>query len=166
MKTDHTLTGDQLRELVEYRPDGSLWWREQTHHAQRVDKPLGSPAGKLGRLQCQIAGAHRYVHRLVWLYHRNEWPAGQIDHINGDPHDNRIENLRVVNNAQNSRNRRHRGVSFDRRKAARPWRARIMLDGRSISLGYYDTEAEAMAEYERAKLHYHPTYRTGIAAST
>lgn len=60
-------------------------------------------------------------------------------------------------------NRRIRGVTYERR--ASKWRARIMVDGRSISLGYYATEAEALAEYQRAKLIYHEAYRTGIAAA-
>lgn len=165
MKTDHTLTAARLRELVDYRDDGTLWWRDAALRAKKPGKPLGYRAGRLGRLQASIDGVPRYVHRLIWLFHHGEWPDGQIDHINGDPHDNRIENLRVVTAAGNSRNRRHRGISFDRRKASRPWRARIMVDGRSISLGYFDTEAEALAEYQRAKLAHHPTYASGIASS-
>lgn len=160
MKTDHTLTATRLRELVEYR-DGALYWRPG--HGRTLG-PIGSRAGRNGRLQVHIDGTARYVHRLVWLYHHGEWPDGQIDHINGDKHDHRIENLRVVSNAENTQNvlRRTGGVTRESRVRARPWRARIMVSGRSISLGYFATEHEARAEYLRAKAVYHEPWRTGL----
>jgi hypothetical protein len=161
MKTDHTLTGARLRLLTEYR-DGALYWRPG--HG-RTNGPLGSRAGREGRLQVHVDGVARYVHHLVWLYHHDEWPIGQVDHINGNKHDHRIENLRVVTNSQNAQNRRIRGVTFEKRQATRPWRARIMVDQKSISLGYFATEAEALAEYQRAKLLYHEPFATGIAAA-
>lgn len=164
MKSDHRLTADALRRMVEYR-DGALWWRCADHHAKRMDKPLGAPAGRSGRLQVQIGGAPYYVHRLIWLYHHGEWPSELVDHINGDPRDNRIENLRCLSNAGNCRNVDRRGVSLDRRKVTRPWRARIMVDGRSVSLGYYDTEDDAMAAYASAKRTLHPEWASGVGAT-
>jgi HNH endonuclease len=164
MKTDHTLTADRLRELVRYE-DGCLYWLPGSQG--RTSGPLGSRAGHKHRLQVHVDGVARYVHRLIWLYHHGEWPAGQIDHINGDKHDNRIENLRVVSQSENSQNVSHRGVTFESRRSSanRPWRARIMLDGKSISLGYYATEADARAEYMRAKAVYHAAWATGVGAT-
>lgn len=155
----------RIRELFRYE-DGQMFWRE--HKPRRSTGPLGTPAGdpkKRGgqRLQIPVDGRMVYAHRAVWAWHHGEWPNGQVDHINGNPRDNRIENLRVVSPAWNTQNVRHGGVTFERRKVARPWRARIMVRGRSISLGYFDTREEAHAEYERAKLVYHPGYATGLA---
>lgn len=62
MKTDHTLTAERLRELVEYR-DGSLYWRNPK--PKMTLGPLGSRAGHAGRLQVHIGGVARYVHRLI-----------------------------------------------------------------------------------------------------
>lgn len=125
---------------------------------------MGTPAGVGGRLQAEIDGRATYVHHLVWLMHYGEWPVGQIDHINGDVLDNHVENLRLVSTAENCQNRHHRGVSFDRRKIERSWRARIMVEGRSLSLGYHDTEEEARAAYRAAKVRLHPTYASGVGA--
>lgn len=155
-----TLTAERLRELVVYR-DGELFWRNPAGRMKR--EALGAPAGHGRRLQTPIDGTAHYIHRLIWLYHHGRWPSEQIDHINGDKLDNRIENLREVTNGENAQNRRIRGVTLERRKAERPWRARIMVNGRSISLGYFDTEQEALDEYQRAKLVYHEAWVTGIA---
>lgn len=157
-----TPTARRAHELLRYG-DGKLYWREPG--PKHSTGAVGTPAGVGGRLQVIVDRRSTYVHHLVWLMHHGEWPATQIDHTNGDNRDNRIENLRLVTNGQNTQNVRRRGVSFDSRKVERPWRARIMVNGRSISLGYYDTEAEALAEYQRAKLVYHEAWATGIAAA-
>jgi hypothetical protein len=166
--SDH-VTPARIRDLFVCR-DAGLYWRNPTDRATRG--PVGSrtgdkskPGGQRLQVQIKLADGRRtavYVHRAVWAWHHDEWPVGQVDHINGDVDDNRIENLRVVTNSENSQNVRRSGVTFEQRKVERPWRARIMVNGRSISLGYHDSRAEAEAEYERAKLVYHPAYHSGV----
>lgn len=41
------------------------------------------------------------AHRIIWALHHGRAPNGLIDHINGCPWDNRIENLREATAAQN-----------------------------------------------------------------
>ncbi len=65
----------------------------------------------------------------------------EIDHINGNGLDNRIENLRFVTRKQNSMNNKKKGYSFLRTRGK--WRARIMVDGKEIHLGLFKTEEEA-----------------------
>lgn len=46
------------------------------------------------------------THRIIWLINKGRWPEGVIDHIDGDPTNNRIENLRDVTQIQNLKNAR------------------------------------------------------------
>lgn len=47
---------------------------------------------------------HLYVHRTVWALCHGAWPVEEIDHINGDRQDNRVENLRQVSRSENMLN--------------------------------------------------------------
>lgn len=74
----------------------------------------------------------------------------RVDHINGNPLDNRRVNLRIVTTAQNAQNQgsrggssRHRGVTWDRSR--QKWMASAMLDGRRRTIGRFDSEDEAGA---------------------
>ena len=83
-------------------------------------------------------------------------PGIQVDHINGDGLDNRKQNLRKCTQSQNQQNRRkfkkcsskYKGVHW--MKYAKKWRARISYQGTRISLGVFDTEAEAAHNYNLA----------------
>lgn len=59
---------------------------------------------KKGYRQIATMGFQIQEHRLAWAFHHGDWPADDIDHINGVKDDNRIENLRDVGASINSRN--------------------------------------------------------------
>ena len=58
-----------------------------------------------GYLMVQINHMVKYVHRLVWEAFNGAIPHGlEIDHINTNRDDNRLENLRVVTSKENKNN--------------------------------------------------------------
>jgi hypothetical protein len=76
----------------------------------------------------------------------------QIDHINGDRSDNRIDNLREVTNQQNTFNRKGtKGYSLNSGK----FMAQIRINNKQINLGRFNTEEEAREAYLDAKKIYH-----------
>lgn len=94
-----------------------------------------------------------------------------VDHINGDPLDNRKVNLRVCTHAENMRNTRmhrdngsgYKGVSFHPQTGK--WRARIMVSGHQIQLGLHSSPEEAHAAYSAAAVSYHGEFsNTGISS--
>ena len=102
---------------------------------------IGSVAGCINKLTgYRVIAINRVkylAHRLVWLYHYGEWPSDQIDHIDGDPLNNHIDNLRVVTNQENLKNQKLyinntsgvAGVYFH--KQHQKWRAEIRLTAKT-----------------------------------
>ncbi len=84
----------------------------------------------------------------------------QIDHINGDKFDNRIENLRLVSPSQNQRNRGAqknsqlgvKNVSFYKRDET--FRVQFTIEGKDMWIGDYKTLEEAIAKRDEAKRAY------------
>ena len=108
-----------------------------------------------GYISRWIGGKKVGEHRVIWEQHNGPIPKGmQIDHINGIRNDNRIENLRLVTNQQNSFNQlKAKGFYWDKMKSK--WRASIQLNGKTINLGYTNCMLEARAMYLRAKKELH-----------
>lgn len=93
-----------------------------------------------------------YLHRFIM----GPTKLQQIDHINGDPLDNRRENLRIVTQAQNNANNRststYKGVSYDRKRNL--WQAKIGYQYTTIHLGRFKTALEAAKSYDEAAKKY------------
>ncbi len=88
------------------------------------------------------------LHRLI-----TDYPSGfSVDHINGNGLDNRKENLRVCTHKENSRNSRGGSSKGTYQKKSGRWAARIMIDGKTKYLGTFDTQEEAINEYNESAL--------------
>ena len=147
------LTDAKLRELLAYDlATGVFTWRCQVGRAK-----AGQKAGVKrsdGYWVIKINRRLYRAHRLAWLYVYGEWPRNELDHINGIRDDNHIANLRDATRVENGRNRKKRrdarcalkGVSVQNKR----FRAQIKLAGKTIHIGYYDTEEEAHAAYMAA----------------
>ncbi|WP_163258390.1 HNH endonuclease [Bacillus paranthracis] len=90
---------------------------------------------------------NKKLHRYILGVH-NEDPNILVDHINGNPLDNRKENLRTCTHLQNLANKKSKGCYWD--KYNQKWRARIGIDGKLKSLGSFNTPEEAQEVYQKA----------------
>ena len=158
---DHTVA--LLRTLFHYSPETGVFTRKvKTSSRAKVGVPVGNRCGQ-GHLQIRFDGVRHLAHRLAWLYVHGEWPAQMIDHINGDPADNRIANLRDVSasiNAQNQRsatkkNKRSMLLGAHFHAQSGKFLAHIRLAGVARHLGSFETEQEAHAAYiaEKRRVH-------------
>lgn len=169
------ISADGLPRFFEYRCDGTLLWRRRDDMpTQWNNRYVGQTAGtrtRQGYVQVAICNRVYKMHRVVWAWHTGEWPIGEIDHINGDPGDNRIENLRLATRAENATNRGLQsnntsgvtGVSWCRQK--KMWRSYIGVSGSFLHIGYFRDKSAAQDAYARASAKYHGAYSRQESAS-
>lgn len=154
------ITVARAKELLDYDPlTGDFKWRS----AQAPRMSVGSSAGSRGQyLRIKIDGSHYMAHRLAWLITHGSWPREQIDHVDEDKFNNRLDNLRPASDRQNKQNvsvpyRNNKsgfqGVNFHKRH--QKFQAQIQVDGRKIHLGYFDTPEKAHEAYAEAKRTHH-----------
>lgn len=98
-----------VREYFDYA-DGRLYWRTQDHkHARLIGMEAGNvlDTGRLKYWAVTFGGARIQRSHLVFAWHNGRWPLDhlQMDHINQDSMDDRIENLRESSAGANCRNR-------------------------------------------------------------
>lgn len=100
------------------------------------------------------------MHRIIM----NAPPGKNVDHINGNPLDNRKCNLRLCSQSQNNMNSKlqknsttgYRGVSWH--KKAGKWRAYINVNRKQYHLGLYDDINDAIDAYNKASIEKHGEY--------
>ena len=161
LKTRQQLTKDRkivvsqesLRQLFDY-VNGELVRKVKRSHNADVGQVAGNKR-KRGDSAVHIGGRLYLNHRLIWLYHHGAWPEGEIDHINRDPSDNRIENLRDVVRAINSSNRPVRkdcrvGIKGVSRSGSKFFSRIALGNGKTKHLGTFDTPEEAHQVFKRA----------------
>lgn len=157
------LTQARLRELLDYNPEtGVFIWRISRQGHRKAGDTAGYRQPN-GYVKITLDQHRVMAHRLAWLYVHGAWPLQHIDHINGDPADNRLANLRDVTPQTNSENERkarprknggtllgaHWSVTWKR------WKSSIITGGKSLHIGWFDTEQQAHEAYVAAKRRLH-----------
>ncbi|MBV6635050.1 MAG: HNH endonuclease [Mameliella sp.] len=166
---------EELKVLLEYSPHtGELVWRERSRCRFSSDHQWRAwNARNAGRKAFTGRGASGFmgsVNRVIYYAHRLIWKMQTgcdpdvIDHINGDPFDNRWINLRNVSQAQNVKNSSRRkdnksGVTGAHRRKGK-FVAYIRSEGNQSVIGTFETlEAASSARKARMKeLGFHPNH--------
>lgn len=151
---------ESLKELYEechkrfLYQDGKLIYRYDIHSKQMEGESPKKTKSDYEHI-C-VDYTYMLVHRVIFLMHHGHLPK-LVDHIDRDPSNNRIENLRDADKAINSWNRDlqsnntsgFRGVSWN--KGSGKWHAYIKVAGRRRHIGLFNTPEEASAAYEQAR---------------
>jgi hypothetical protein len=148
MNKPNSISQSVVRELFTYS-EGQLLWNIRKKGIKRRQAGFKS---KAGYTQIRINKKLFYLHRLVWIYHFGETPF-EIDHIDGNPANNFLENLREATHQQNLSNMKKHvdnksgyvGVT----KCYNKWLAKIMIDGVAINIGSFDTPEAASDAYQK-----------------
>lgn len=163
MINDRNLTKELCDRLLSYdKCTGLLFWKERERCFFRTDEHFSSWNSQNAGAEAftSVSGTgykvgaifHRnyLAHRVIWLMCKGEWPDSEIDHINGNPSDNRIINLRDVPASVNSVNKRIGSnntsgvIGVMRFKATGKWQAQIKKSGVKYHLGYFDDFDDAV----------------------
>jgi len=163
---------DFFSKYISYSPDtGKLKWlgNGPIGYSRMKRGKLGSENGKGSmRVRVRVIGRKYYYHRIAWLLHHGSIDRNKvIDHIDGNPLNNKIINLRMVKgkiNAQNIKGPKKGNKSgflgVVRSKAkAESWESSIRLNGKYRYLGAYPTRELAHEAYLKAR-------RSGMPGNT
>lgn len=154
---------EEIKASVVYYPDsGEFYW---------VKRGVGirwkSAAGSLtpnGYLRIRVDCDTYLCHRLAWFYMTGKWPEHYIDHIDGNRSNNRWDNLRQATTSQNHQNKIKRKNTITGLKGVTrnlpskkwrnppPFRATIVLKGKSKCLGNFHTAEDAHKAYREAAI--------------
>lgn len=157
------ITQQMIADCFEYK-EGLLYWKGVTHPNKQnmMNKPAGS-IHKTGYRHITWIGKVHKAHRLIFMLHHGFLPP-EVDHINGDRQDNRLENLRPATRSQNQCNRGalasntsgYPGVSWH--KKSQSWLVRVMKNGKTVVNKYFkDLEFAGLVATEARSI-YHGVY--------
>lgn len=157
---------------------GNLIWKSRTprngvaFNSRCAGKVAGCKStakkrvGARGPVMVLVNYHHTTAHRIIWEMHYGPVPEGlTIDHIDRDPHNNRLSNLRLATYEENNRNRgsfRHnksgvKGVFWEKDRSL--WKAVIYKSGKLILIGRFRDIEEARMARETAEIKYFGEYR-------
>lgn len=152
------ITQADVKQMFDYDPEtGDLVRRLDRGTTYKAGAVAGTIQGN-GYRTVYIKGKIYGAHRIVWLWCHGEWPEHQIDHIDRNKLNNRIENLRDVPASVNSLNQDKRASASGFkgvRRSRKRWSAEIRKDGNVVHLGTFDTPEMAFEAFKaaHAKIH-------------
>ena len=156
------ITPEMLRNIFDYNPNTGVLRR-------RKNGKIAGYKTRNGVMRVFVLCKSFSVHRIAFAIANNRWPTLEVDHINGNPSDNRIANLREVSHKDNMRNIGvHRdsrtgilGVSLCKRLGK--YQALISNGSKQIHLGYFIDKEDAAAARRAAELKYHGKFAPHIS---
>jgi hypothetical protein len=149
------LTQEIVIDLLRYE-DGNLFWKKDVSRNVKTGAKSGC-FDKFGYVIVKINKKNYKAHHLIWMIHYGYKPK-LIDHIDRNPSNNKIENLREATNAENQFNRTFnknslslvKGVTWN--KKSNKWKAECRFNGKSHYFGVFENILDAkkvVQEFQR-----------------
>lgn len=161
-------TQAHLHEWFDYDPGTGVFVWKKVHYSNihLLGKPAGTKNKKSGYILVGVPGfGQLQAHRLAWIYvHGLTIGGAEVDHIDTNPSNNAISNLRLATSTEQKRNKKVqsnnrcglKGAYYHACRKSKKWRSQIQIDEggekRLIFLGYFHTAQEAHEAYGRAAI--------------
>jgi len=144
------ITQEQVKQLFDYDENG--------YFVRKSNKKIAGSIDNKNYFRLTICQKSYQLHRVIWLWHYGELPTNDVDHIDGNPSNNKIENLRLATRSENLGNTKiqknnttgFKGVSFYKRTCK--FQSRIQKNKKLVHLGFFDTPEEAHEAYKQAAI--------------
>ena len=145
---------DVLRETFDYDPaTGVVTWKRKIGQRAVPGKTVGT--FKRHYFTVKLEGKEYILARIIWKLVHGSDPELLVDHINGNPKDNRLSNLRLASRRQNAQNRKsfkgNDACNVHQVKTTGKWRAKIWENGRQCHIGTFGTREEAVKARRQAE---------------
>jgi hypothetical protein len=148
------LTQAYLRDIFDYHPDGYLIWKKSKKPSKNGTRAGSNHDNKYIRIK--LNKKKYFAHRAIWIFHHGDNLTIDIDHIDGNGQNNKIENLRVATRSQNCMNTKmrsnnksgYKGVSWSEYK--KKFVATIKVENKIKRLGVFDDAKLAHEAYKQA----------------
>lgn len=145
------ITAKRARELVAYDRDTGLFVWRLARRKCTPGKRAGCVENRRGAVVLRLDGKLYFAHRIAWLWMTGDWPNNLIDHRDGDPSNNKWENLRDATPSENLANMRKprknttgfKGVG----KHQGRFRAVIGHQGKFVHIGTFERPEDAHEAY-------------------
>ncbi len=155
-----SITAERLREALSYDPLTGIWTRRITTSSNARAGAIAGCLTPIGYLVIRLDGRLYASHRLAWLWMTGVWPSSALDHKDLNKSNNKWDNLRESTMSQNLANTRRRsdntsgvkGVTWFKERGK--WMAKIQVQGKFHTIGYFDDLEIAAAAYAEAAKRY------------
>jgi hypothetical protein len=161
-----------VQELFAYE-NGALVWKPRPQSAfrsyaafcmwnKRYANRVAGSRNPRGYIKIAINKRHNFAHRLIWLYHYGYMPE-TVDHINNNPSDNRLENLRAATITENRWNSRRikdttTNVKGVYKRSDKSYEAHICTNYKRVYLGRFVCKRDAIAAVTAARKALHKEF--------
>jgi hypothetical protein len=144
---------ERVRELFDYDPETGYLISKNKRWAGRPVNGYPSADKRVWRVQLYREDGSNLVTnyaRAVFAWNHGRWPDGTIDHIDRNPRNNRIENLREADMALQTQNTTFFNYGCSWYEPLKKWAAKIRVNGNLKHLGYHYTQKAAQEAYMAA----------------
>ena len=144
-----------LRRMFSYDSvSGLIHWKRSHKNGVAAGDVAGRVDLSTGYVRLTFRRQTYKAHRVIWALVYAEWPTTDIDHINGDRADNKLENLRLASRTENIRSMKKRKNSACGLKGVTPYKkqsdkfvAQIRVNGKQQNLGVFNSQQRAHDAY-------------------
>ena len=155
---------DILNQMFDYK-NGQLLWKNWNNQNKRIGNIAGSCSHnyRYWRVSLTFNGknSHYYLHRLIWIWHYGNIPTGyEVDHIDLNKSNNKIENLRLITHYENKKKQKFPVNNTSGMQGVywypnyNKWLVKIMEKNKPIHIGYYENKADAIKARKAAEIQY------------